>query len=64
MAILLVSHDLGVIAQTCDRVCVMYGGYVVEESPTAEIFESSKHPYTAACCGRYPSSRSTARRGG
>ena len=38
MAILLVSHDLGVIAQTCDRVCVMYGGYVVEESPAAEIF--------------------------
>src|SRR5437660_2245409 len=37
MAILLVSHDLGVIAQTCDRVCVMYGGYVVEESPAAEI---------------------------
>ena len=54
MAILLVSHDLGVIAQTCDRVCVMYGGYVVEESPAAEIFERSKHPYTAALLRALP----------
>jgi oligopeptide/dipeptide ABC transporter ATP-binding protein len=54
MAILLVSHDLGVIAQTCDRVCVMYGGYVVEESPAAEIFEGSQHPYTAALLRALP----------
>ncbi len=54
MAILLVSHDLGVIAQTCDRVCVMYGGYVVEESPTAEIFERSRHPYTSALLRALP----------
>jgi peptide/nickel transport system ATP-binding protein len=54
MAILLVSHDLGVIAQTCDRVCVMYGGYVVEESPAAEIFEDSRHPYTAALLRALP----------
>jgi oligopeptide/dipeptide ABC transporter ATP-binding protein len=54
MAILLVSHDLGVIAQTCDRVCVMYGGYVVEESPAAAIFERSKHPYTAALLRALP----------
>ena len=54
MAILLVSHDLGVIAQTCERVCVMYGGYVVEESPAAEIFERSKHPYTAALLRALP----------
>jgi peptide/nickel transport system ATP-binding protein len=54
MAILLVSHDLGVIARTCDRVCVMYGGYVVEESPAAAIFERSKHPYTAALLRALP----------
>ena len=54
MAMLLVSHDLGVIAQTCDRVCVMYGGYVVEESPAAEIFDRSKHPYTAALLRALP----------
>jgi oligopeptide/dipeptide ABC transporter ATP-binding protein len=54
MAILLVSHDLGVIAQTCDRVCVMYGGYVVEESPAADIFERSRHPYTAALLRALP----------
>jgi oligopeptide/dipeptide ABC transporter ATP-binding protein len=54
MAILLVSHDLGVIAQTCDRVCVMYGGYLVEESPAEDIFERSRHPYTAALLRALP----------
>jgi peptide/nickel transport system ATP-binding protein len=54
MAILLVSHDLGVIAQTCDRVCVMYGGYVVEQSPAADIFERPAHPYTSALLRALP----------
>ncbi len=54
MAILLVSHDLGVIAQTCDRVCVMYGGYVVERAPTVELFGRPKHPYTAALLKAVP----------
>jgi oligopeptide/dipeptide ABC transporter ATP-binding protein len=54
MAILLVSHDLGVIAQTCDRVCVMYGGYVVEQAPTVELFGRPKHPYTAALLKAVP----------
>lgn len=54
MAILLVSHDLGVIAQTCDRVCVMYGGYVVEEAPTVDLFSRPKHPYTSALLRAVP----------
>src|SRR6201999_2288117 len=48
MAVLLVSHDLGVIAQTCDRVAVMYAGYVVEQATTRELFARPRHPYTAA----------------
>jgi oligopeptide/dipeptide ABC transporter ATP-binding protein len=56
MAVLLVSHDLGVIAQTCDRVYVMYGGYVVEHAPTVELFEQPKHPYTAALLRALPES--------
>ncbi len=46
MAILLVSHDLGVIAQTCDRVTVMYAGYVVEQATTEALFARPRHPYT------------------
>ncbi|MCR4435083.1 MAG: ABC transporter ATP-binding protein [Clostridiales bacterium] len=45
-AMLLVSHDLGVIAQMADEVAVMYGGYVVEQAPSREIFCNPMHPYT------------------
>jgi oligopeptide/dipeptide ABC transporter ATP-binding protein len=54
MAIVLVSHDLGVIAQTCDRVAVMYAGYVVEEAATTDLFAAPKHPYTAALLDALP----------
>ena len=54
MAIVLVSHDLGVIAQTCDRVAVMYAGYVVEEAATPDLFATPKHPYTAALLDALP----------
>ncbi len=54
MAILLVSHDLGVIAQTCDRVTVMYAGYVVEQTTTAELFARPRHPYTVALLEALP----------
>ncbi|HZT64978.1 MAG TPA: ABC transporter ATP-binding protein [Acidimicrobiales bacterium] len=47
MTILLVSHDLGVIAENCQRVAVMYGGGVVEDAPTGELFRHPRHPYTA-----------------
>lgn len=45
-AILLVSHDLGVIADMCDRIAVMYAGQVVEEGTAEELFDSPRHPYT------------------
>ncbi|MCI4360512.1 MAG: ABC transporter ATP-binding protein [Thermoplasmata archaeon] len=47
-AILFISHDLGVIAETADEVGVMYAGRIVEYGPVAEIFESPRHPYTKA----------------
>jgi len=46
LAVLLITHDLGVVAETVDRVCVMYTGRVVEEAPVMQIFEDPKHPYT------------------
>ena len=46
LSLLLITHDLGVIAETADRVAVMYAGRVVEEAPVREIFRSPKHPYT------------------
>ena len=46
LAVLLITHDLGVVAEVADRVCVMYTGKIVEESPVGEIFEKPKHPYT------------------
>lgn len=45
-AILLITHDLGVVAEMCDRVVVMYGGRAVEESDVLSIFTNPKHPYT------------------
>jgi len=60
-AILLVSHDLGVIAQLCDRVVVMYAGRVVEENDTVRLFDHPKHPYTRALIECLPS---RLRRGG
>ena len=46
LAVLLITHDLGVVAEVADRVCVMYTGRIVEESGVDEIFERPKHPYT------------------
>ena len=46
MAIMLITHDLGVVAEVCDRVVVMYAGEVVEEGPVEEIFHNPRHPYT------------------
>jgi oligopeptide/dipeptide ABC transporter ATP-binding protein len=46
LAILLVSHDLGVVAQHVDRVAVMYAGRIVEEAPVGAVFHDPKHPYT------------------
>jgi peptide/nickel transport system ATP-binding protein len=46
MAIMLITHDMGVIAETAQRVVVMYGAQVVEEAPVAELFGNPQHPYT------------------
>ena len=54
MALLLISHDLGVMARTVQRVMVMYGGTVVESGPTASVFERLAHPYTRGLFGARP----------
>ena len=46
LAVLLITHDLGVVAEVADRVAVMYTGRIVEESPVAELFARPRHPYT------------------
>jgi peptide/nickel transport system ATP-binding protein/oligopeptide transport system ATP-binding protein len=46
LSVLLITHDLGVVAETCDRVAVMYAGKIIEYASTLEIFENPRHPYT------------------
>jgi peptide/nickel transport system ATP-binding protein len=46
MSLLLITHDLGVVAETADEVAVMYAGKVVEHAPVAQLFQDPKHPYT------------------
>ncbi len=45
-SIILITHDLGVVADVCDRICVMYGGLIMEEGTAEEIFYEPMHPYT------------------
>ena len=54
MALLFITHDLGVVAELCDRVVVMYAGRVVEEADTATLFADPKHPYTRQLIGCTP----------
>jgi oligopeptide/dipeptide ABC transporter ATP-binding protein len=53
-AIILITHDLGVVAEMADRVDVMYAGRIVEEAGVVELFQSPKHPYTDALIGSTP----------
>ncbi len=53
-AILLITHDLGVVAQTCDRALIMYCGRIVEEAPVEDLFTAPAHPYTAGLLAAVP----------
>jgi oligopeptide/dipeptide ABC transporter ATP-binding protein len=54
MSMILVSHDLAVISEVCDRILVMYAGQVVEEGPAAEVITAPRHPYTRALLDAVP----------
>jgi len=54
LSLLLITHDLAVIAETCDRVAVMYAGRIVETGPTATVFAVPQHPYTQRLLGAFP----------
>jgi peptide/nickel transport system ATP-binding protein len=53
-AIILITHDLGVVAETCDDVAVMYAGEIVERAPTARLLSAPQHPYTVGLLGSIP----------
>ncbi|MFE0103569.1 dipeptide/oligopeptide/nickel ABC transporter permease/ATP-binding protein [Streptomyces sp. NPDC059009] len=53
-AVLLISHDITVVAQNCDRVLVMYAGRIVEDLPAADLFTAARHPYTRALLAAVP----------
>ncbi|MET9675816.1 ABC transporter ATP-binding protein [Streptomyces sp. NPDC006482] len=53
-ALVLITHNMGVVARACDRVLVMYGGTVVEDGPTAEVLTRPRHPYTAGLLAAVP----------
>jgi oligopeptide/dipeptide ABC transporter ATP-binding protein len=57
LSLLLITHDLGVIAETADRVAVMYAGRIVENGPVREIFREPQHPYTRGLLASIPGGR-------
>lgn len=58
MAMILVTHDLGVVAGTCERILVMYAGRIVESGPSEAVFAAPRHPYTKALLDSLPSRHS------
>jgi oligopeptide/dipeptide ABC transporter ATP-binding protein len=54
MALLLITHDLGVVAEQADDVAIMYAGRIVEHAPVADVFERPLHPYTQALLRSMP----------
>src|SRR5216110_1553737 len=54
VALIFVTHNLGIVAKMCDRVAVMYAGKIVEQAPVRELFDAPKHPYTRALLGAVP----------
>jgi oligopeptide/dipeptide ABC transporter ATP-binding protein len=63
MALLLITHDLGLVAQNVDRVLVMYAGYVVEEAATRDLFGQPLHPYTQGLMESLPGAVGVSRDG-
>ena len=57
LSLLLITHDLGVVAETADRVAIMYAGRIVELAPVREIFHDPKHPYTCGLLASMPGGR-------
>ncbi len=57
MSLLFITHDLGIVRRFADRVCVMQGGEIVEQGPTAEIFGNPRHPYTQKLLAAEPKGR-------
>jgi oligopeptide/dipeptide ABC transporter ATP-binding protein len=55
LSLILITHDLSVIAETCDRVIVMYAGRIAEEGPVSRVFTAARHPYTQKLLGAFPS---------
>ena len=55
MSIILITHDIGLVASMADRVLVMYAGQIIEEAPAKEIFRAPRHPYTKALLATVPS---------
>jgi peptide/nickel transport system ATP-binding protein len=53
-AIILITHDLGVVAETCDRVAVMYAGEIIEQASVDDLFTAPRHPYTRGLLGAIP----------
>ena len=62
MSMILITHDIGLVASTADRVLVMYAGQIIEEAPVKELFENPKHPYTRALLDTVPTIRDSADR--
>ena len=54
LTLVLISHDLSVLADVCQRAAVMYAGRIVESGPAADVFERSAHPYSRALAGAFP----------
>jgi len=52
---LLITHDLGIVAETCDKVAIMYAGEIIESGTLEDIFDNVKHPYTIGLFGSLPS---------